>query len=900
MAKTIKEYTGFGRETTYSLTFELGILSWEHVSAYIIENDIKIPVTITPADSNNPNNLDFTANVDLGTKFYVQRKVPKEPYVDYTGGAALNRRNLNDSNIQILMILEEIDDGVSDVVNTTTIDTIISESIQRTANSTGVVAGLGITDNGNDFTINIGYGFSSAVGNYNTNPSELDIRLISVLEPITYSDFTGLNGLYHIGIAYDSDKVFLFESKESVYKTLLYLGYCIVDSGSLVKAVSMPEVVVDTARRLNKHLENNTEFKNLNIKLKTTEFSKGLELSSGLEVRSNANNYQGEIGAINDVDLDVYTTQLVQTIFIEFAYNNGDSQLLISASNGNISSSIIDIIDDRSFGYVSKNLINQWQNIRICVNKKGELGVTRGQVDYDSKVEAENAVLTERFDIQPTYKDYVPVYALTIQAGATDYSDVTLTKLYREPTKVDHTKFTIDDFEVGTHLTAHPSTFEGNPKWRFPLVGQELNQLDYPEMAELNGFIEYDILVNNLIESNFNTEWDYEDSTIKRNGFFKTGGYLYVLEASDINNETKIRRTADGLNFTDIVTIPNAYIAYVAAKDPFNVLMSAPQNGGISISGTNDHYMVDIINGTFEVVIGTPIDATYEYGGAVIYDFNNTLNKWVVGATIVNNQGSNEFIIKTSSDGMIWDQEFSDIGLAGWKVKGFNTLKNGTTDIRLYNFNEYNFKGLKNKYNGDYYVCIGDPNWILKFNENDLTQYTTVYTGTNSIDSPLVIEGDIGIVYDGVTDGDINFIKVDLINQTYSEFVVPANLDPFGATHQVTFTILSENLLIVNVNEEDFGGSTLKVIGVDPNSPSFPDDLSERANDIKLGGAFILIEDTNNINNSKVYNYQEGNIKEYAISANIGISDIILPDFTDDPTHIDPKGRHVTAIKVKP
>lgn len=893
MAKTIKEYTGFGRETTYSLTFELGILSWEHVSAYIIENDIKIPVTITPADSNNPNNLDFTANVDLGTKFYVQRKVPKEPYVDYTGGAALNRRNLNNSNIQILMILEEIDDGVSDVVNNTTIDTIVSESIQRTDNSTGVIAGLGITDNGNDFTINIGYGFSSAVGNYNTNPSDLDIRLISVLEPITYSDFTGLNGLYHIGIAYDSDQVFLFDSKESVYKTLLYLGYCIVDQGSLIKAVSMPEVVVDTARRLNKYLENNTEFKNLNIKLNTTEFSKGLELSSGLEVRSNANNYQGEIGAINDVDLDVYTTQLVQTSFIEFAYNNGDSQLLISSSNGNISSSIIDIIDDRSFGYASKNLINQWQNIRICVNKKGELGVTRGQVDYDSKVEAENAVLKERFDIQPTYKDYVPVYALTIQAGATDYSDVTLTKLYREPTKVDHTKFTIDDFEVGTHLTAHPSTFEGNPKWRFPLVGQELNQLDYPEMAQLDGFIDYDVIVNNLTETNFNSEWDYEDSTIKRNGFFKTGGYLYVLEASEINNETKIKRTLDGLNFTDVVTIPNKYIAYVAAKDPFNVFMSAPLYSGSQISGTNDNYMVDIINGTYEVVTGQTIEGTV---GAIIYDFNETRNEWVIGAI----QNGTDFVIKTSPDAMVWTTQYTSPVLGTSNIRGFNRLTNIQPDRRLYDFNEYNFKGLKNKYNGEYYCSVTDTNQIIKFNENDLTQYSTVYTSNNTIESPIVIEGDIGIVFDSVINGDINFIKADLINQTYSEFNVSANLDPFGATHEVAFTILSENLLIVNVNEEDYVGNKLYVLGIDPNSPSFANDLSERDNEIRLGGAFILIEDTNNINNSKVYNYQEGNIKTYEINASIGISDIILPDFTDDPTHIDPKGRHVTAIKVKP
>jgi len=109
VAATKKTHTGDGATVLYPVNFTNGFISRDDVYvyldgtvytdqiAYTWVNDTQIQITVPVADTQ---------------VFYIQRIVQRDDAVnDYTDGAILKEKNLDDSYNQALMIIEEMDDG---------------------------------------------------------------------------------------------------------------------------------------------------------------------------------------------------------------------------------------------------------------------------------------------------------------------------------------------------------------------------------------------------------------------------------------------------------------------------------------------------------------------------------------------------------------------------------------------------------------------------------------------------------------------------------------------------------------------------------------------------------------------------------------------------------------------
>ena len=124
MALTIREKTGDGVTTTIDVDFDLGYLRQEFVYVYLDGNSYTNQLSYQWINSSQ---IELDAPVQSGQVFYVRRVIPRnEPVNDYEDGAILKEKNLDDSFVQTLMILEEIKDGFIQVEGEFTIGTDMS------------------------------------------------------------------------------------------------------------------------------------------------------------------------------------------------------------------------------------------------------------------------------------------------------------------------------------------------------------------------------------------------------------------------------------------------------------------------------------------------------------------------------------------------------------------------------------------------------------------------------------------------------------------------------------------------------------------------------------------------------------------------------------------------------
>lgn len=109
MALTRLDFTGDGVRTVYTVPFTLGYLQKDYIYVYLAEDSYKDQLDYSWL---NDNQIVLDSPVAVGVPFSIRRVVPRDtPVNDYESGAILSDTNLDESFLQELMILEEIEDG---------------------------------------------------------------------------------------------------------------------------------------------------------------------------------------------------------------------------------------------------------------------------------------------------------------------------------------------------------------------------------------------------------------------------------------------------------------------------------------------------------------------------------------------------------------------------------------------------------------------------------------------------------------------------------------------------------------------------------------------------------------------------------------------------------------------
>jgi hypothetical protein len=109
MAKTLRIYTSDGAQTIYPVSFVLGYLLQDDIHVYLEDNRYDDQLEFTWLNSSQ---IELTTAVPAGVNLVVRRIVRRSELInDYTDGAILRERNLDDSFKQALMLLEEVEDG---------------------------------------------------------------------------------------------------------------------------------------------------------------------------------------------------------------------------------------------------------------------------------------------------------------------------------------------------------------------------------------------------------------------------------------------------------------------------------------------------------------------------------------------------------------------------------------------------------------------------------------------------------------------------------------------------------------------------------------------------------------------------------------------------------------------
>lgn len=105
--KTIRTTVCNGVQTIFPVTFDLGYLDRTHVFVYVGDT----PTNQVSYTWINNNAIETTTVLPFGTVLNIRRITPRGLFNDYTNGAILEERNLDDSFKQPLMLLEEVYDG---------------------------------------------------------------------------------------------------------------------------------------------------------------------------------------------------------------------------------------------------------------------------------------------------------------------------------------------------------------------------------------------------------------------------------------------------------------------------------------------------------------------------------------------------------------------------------------------------------------------------------------------------------------------------------------------------------------------------------------------------------------------------------------------------------------------
>lgn len=111
MALTRKDKEGDGTTTVYDLEFSLGYLREDFVYVYLTGDDYTNQLSYSWLGENQ---IQLSTPLATGVEFHIRRVVQRRTLVnDYEDGAILREDNLDDSFLQTLMILEEVQDGYS-------------------------------------------------------------------------------------------------------------------------------------------------------------------------------------------------------------------------------------------------------------------------------------------------------------------------------------------------------------------------------------------------------------------------------------------------------------------------------------------------------------------------------------------------------------------------------------------------------------------------------------------------------------------------------------------------------------------------------------------------------------------------------------------------------------------
>lgn len=104
--KTIRTYVGDAVTTIFPVDFTLGYINRDYVYVYLTGNAYNTELTYTWINSSQ---IELTTPVASGVEFNIRRVVPRDTLVNaYEDGAILRGKNLDDSNLQHLMLQEEI------------------------------------------------------------------------------------------------------------------------------------------------------------------------------------------------------------------------------------------------------------------------------------------------------------------------------------------------------------------------------------------------------------------------------------------------------------------------------------------------------------------------------------------------------------------------------------------------------------------------------------------------------------------------------------------------------------------------------------------------------------------------------------------------------------------------
>lgn len=121
MANTIREKVSNGVTTLYDVDFDLGYILEDYV--YVYQGEHPNYETQLSYVWRNSTQIELAEPLPSGEVFYIRRVVPRDKIVNmYEDGAILREKNLDDSFLQAVMILQEIEDGFIDPSGTFKVD----------------------------------------------------------------------------------------------------------------------------------------------------------------------------------------------------------------------------------------------------------------------------------------------------------------------------------------------------------------------------------------------------------------------------------------------------------------------------------------------------------------------------------------------------------------------------------------------------------------------------------------------------------------------------------------------------------------------------------------------------------------------------------------------------------
>jgi hypothetical protein len=111
MANTRRDLVSDGSTTVYDVAFDLGFISKDHVFVYLDDDNYTNQLQYTWVSDTQ---VELNVALPMGTVFSIRRVVPRnEPVNNYSDGAILREKELDNSFLQSLMIGEEQEDGYS-------------------------------------------------------------------------------------------------------------------------------------------------------------------------------------------------------------------------------------------------------------------------------------------------------------------------------------------------------------------------------------------------------------------------------------------------------------------------------------------------------------------------------------------------------------------------------------------------------------------------------------------------------------------------------------------------------------------------------------------------------------------------------------------------------------------